>query len=433
MKLSKRTIVLGVLALALTAAVVRAVVVKRNQAQAAASTTQVQSQIELTPDDVIRAEPRDLVQSLPITGTIKAVNFAAIKARVAGEVKGFTVREGDAVKADQVLGRIDPVEYENRWQQAREQAEAAKSQLEIAQRQWQANKALVEQGFISKIALDNSQASLQGAVASYKAAVSGADVARKAYDDSILRAPFSGVIASRLAQAGERVAIDTKLLEVVDPSQLEVEVALSASDSIDVRVGQTAQLQVEDRPAVVHAKVKRVSPSAQAGTRSVLVFLSIDQPEGLRHGLFVKGTLDMTQTHSMVVPLTAVRTDRAQPYVQVVQGSGQELQVAHKTVQLGLRGHLATPLSASSDDADLWVQVTGLEEGSSVILGQLGSLREGLIVKQTASPTPKPGALAHHVVHPNQFAKPGAGHHGDVCLCGAGTVFVSTPANRPVP
>ena len=61
---------------------------------------------ELLPSDVIVAEPRDLVQSLPITGTIKAVNFAAIKARVAGEVKEFSVREGDAVTAGQVIANV---------------------------------------------------------------------------------------------------------------------------------------------------------------------------------------------------------------------------------------------------------------------------------------------------------------------------------------
>ena len=383
MKLKTRWIFIGLLALGLVGGLVRAVVVKRNQAQAAAQTAQVQSQIELLPSDVIVAEPRDLVQSLPITGTIKAVNFAAIKARVAGEVKEFSVREGDAVKAGQVLGRIDPTEYQNRWQQAREQAEAAKSQLEIAQRQWDTNKALVDQGFISKVALDNSQASLQGALASYKAAVSGADVARKALDDSVLRAPFAGVVASRLAQAGERVAIDTKLLEVVDPSQLEIEVALSASDSVDVRVGQTARLQVEDRAGWFKASVKRISPSAQAGTRSVLVFLALSATDGLRHGLFVKGSLGMSQTRALVVPLTAVRTDRAKPYVQTVQDGTTGPVVAHQTVELGARGNLAN--ATAQDDSELWVSVTGLSEGSKVILGQLGSLREGLSIVQNSN------------------------------------------------
>ena len=165
MKLSARWILLSVLVLALIAGAVRAISVKRQQAQAAASTVQVQNQIELRASDVLRVEPRELIQSLPITGTIKAVHFAAIKARVAGEVKAFTVREGDAVKAGQVLARIDPVEYQNRWEQAREQADAARAQRDIAQRQWDTNQALVAQGFIAKVALDNSQASLQAVAA----------------------------------------------------------------------------------------------------------------------------------------------------------------------------------------------------------------------------------------------------------------------------
>jgi len=188
----------------------------------------------------------------------------------------------------QPLVRVDPVEFESRWQQAREQAESAKSQLEIAQRQFDTNQALVAQGFIAKVALENSLASLRGAQASYQAAQAGAAVARKALDDSLLRAPFAGVVASRLAQVGERVALDAKILELVDPGKLEVEVALSAADSVDVRVGQQATLRVEGRAQAIQARVKRVSPSAQAATRSVLAFLELPAQEGLRHGLFVK-------------------------------------------------------------------------------------------------------------------------------------------------
>lgn len=380
MKLSARWILLSVLVLALIAGAVRAISVKRQQAQAAASTVQVQNQIELRASDVLRVEPRELIQSLPITGTIKAVHFAAIKARVAGEVKAFTVREGDAVKAGQVLARIDPVEYQNRWEQAREQADAARAQRDIAQRQWDTNQALVAQGFIAKVALDNSQASLQAAQASYRAAVAGAEVARKALDDASLRAPFDGVVASRLAQAGERVGVDVKLLELVDPSQLEVEVALSASDSVDVRIGQVAQLQVEDRPDTLTARVKRISPSAQAGSRSVLVFLALDAQPGLRHGLFVKGTLGTTQSRVLAVPLEAIRTDRARPYVQVVADE----QVVHRPVEMGLRG-----TEVNGRDANLiWVAVQGLNEGDTVLQGQLGPLREGLRVIQSGERKP---------------------------------------------
>ena len=305
-----------------------------------------------------------------------------IKARVAGELKEFNVREGDVVKAGQVLARIDPTEYQRRWQQAKDQADAAKAQMEIAQRQWDTNKALVDQGFIAKTALDNSLASYQGAVATHQAAIAGADVARKALDDAVLYAPFSGMVALRAAQAGERVNVDAKVLELVDLSQLEVEVPLSPSDSVDVRIGQVANLQVEDRPQTLQAKVKRISPSAQVGSRSVLVYLSIDQPTGLRHGLFAKGSLNLQRSKLLAVPLSAVRTERARPYVQVLETVGERTQVAHKLVSLGLRGS-----DASDSSSQTWIGVEGVSPGTSVLKGHVGALREGLQVKFTASPT----------------------------------------------
>jgi RND family efflux transporter MFP subunit len=317
---------------------------------------------------------------LPVSGTVKAVNYAVIKARVAGELKAVLAREGDAVKAGDVLARIDPTEYQQRWQQAAETASAAKAQMDIAQRAWDNNKALVEQGFISKAAMDNSVASYQGAVASHKAAIAGADVARKALDDATLRAPFAGIVSGRAAQVGERVGIDAKIMELVDLSQLEVEVPLSPSESMDVRVGQVASLQVEDRPNTVMAKVKRISPSAQTGSRSVLIYLALDKAEGLRHGLFAKGILGMGKSQMLAVPLSAVRTDRAQPYVQVVEQVGEQLQVMHKTVTLGVRG-----MDLAQPESETMVGVTGVAEGSTVLKSHVGALREGMVVKYTAA------------------------------------------------
>jgi RND family efflux transporter MFP subunit len=382
MKNKTRWLIIAVIVLALIAGIWRALASKRAQKEAAAAPAVVQTHIELANSDVLTASVRDITQGLAISGTVKALNYAVIKARVAGEIKDITVREGDAVTAGQVLARIDPTEYQRRWQQAQEQALAAKAQMEIAQRQWDINKALVAQGFISKIASDNSLASYQGALASHKAAIAGADVARKSLDDATLVAPFSGVIALRAAQLGERVSIDAKILELVDLRQLEVEAPLSPSDSIDVRVGQVATLQLEDRPTYVKAKVQRISPSAQAGSRSVMVYLRLDQPQGLRHGLFAKGTLGLGKSQVMAVPLSAVRSDRAQPYVQVVEKVGDTFQVAHKTVVVGVTGtDLAQP------ESEPWVGVTGLDAGSTVIKGQVGALRQGLAVTYTTLKT----------------------------------------------
>jgi len=378
MKIKTRHVVIAVILLALLAGIWRALSARRAQQQSASAIATTQTSIEIAQSDVLVIQERNLTQTLGVSGTVKALNYAVIKAKVAGELKEVTVREGDRVSAGQVLARIDPIEYQQRWNQLKEQAAAAKSQLEIAQRQWESNKALVDQGFISKVALDNSQASLQGAIASHRAAMAGADVARKALDDSVLVAPFAGVIAVRSAQPGERVGVDARVMELVDLSQLEIETPLTPSDSVDVRVGQTARIQIEDRPQFVSAKVKRISPSAQAGSRSVMVYLSIDSPEGLRHGLFAKGQIQLKTVKALSLPLSAIRTDRAKPYVQVVEKVGETLQVVHKTVELGLRG-----IDAQQPETETWVAVTGVSPNSQVLIGQVGSLREGLLVNFT--------------------------------------------------
>jgi len=390
LKLTPKRIIIALVVIALAGGIWRALSAKRTQQLAASDAAQTQGQIEFSQNDVFTAEVREITQGLAVSGTVKALNYAVIKARVAGEVKEIKVREGDSVTAGQVLARIDPLEYQRRFEQAQEQASAAKSQMEIAQRQWDTNKALVDQGFISKTALDNSLASFQGAVASHKAAIAGADVARKSLDDSVLRAPFSGVIAVRAAQLGERVGIDAKVLELVDLRQLEVEAPLSPSDSLDIKMGQTARLQIEDRADLVTAHVTRMSPSAQAGSRSVLVYLTLDKPAGLRHGLFAKGTLGLVNSQLLAVPLTSVRTDHPSPYVQVVEKVGEAMQVRHQTVEMGIRGN-----DASGKDPQDWVAVKGLAIGSVVLKGQVGAMREGMAVRfTTASPTASSPATA---------------------------------------
>lgn len=217
----------------------------QQQALAAASAGKAQGLVELAASDVVRAQTLEVVQGLPVSGSLKAFNSAVIKARVAGELQGLTVREGDYVKAGQVLARIDASEYQSRLRQAREQAESAKAQVDVVQRQYDNNKALVDQGFISKTALDASLANLNAAQSTYRAAQAATEVANKSVDDTVLKTPITGQVSQRLAQPGERVAVDTKIIEVVDLGRLELEATLSAADATKVAVGQSAELQIE--------------------------------------------------------------------------------------------------------------------------------------------------------------------------------------------
>jgi len=342
---------------------------KAQQAQLQEQTQrQQQTVIELQTSDLWTAKTQDLNQSLALTGTIKAVRSAVVKARVAGELQGLVVREGDTVQAGALLAQIDPTEYAARLQQAQLQADAAKTQVEIAQRAFDNNQALVKQGFISATALDTSAASLAGAQASYRAALAGADVARKALEDTHLRAPLAGLVSQRLAQPGERVSVDARIVEIVDLARLELEATVTPAESVAVRIGQTAQITVEGMTQAVKASVVRINPSTSAGSRAVTVYLALDPTPGLRHGLYAQGALQLGSQQGLAVPLTAVRTDKPAPYVQVLSNGT----VAHANVTLGSRSEV---------DGQTLVAVTGLAEGSQVLVASVGAVRAGTPVK----------------------------------------------------
>lgn len=330
-----------------------------------------QASVELGANDILKAQTVQLTQSLPISGALKAVNSAFVKAKVAGELQNLVVREGDSVKAGQVIGRIDTTEYQARLRQAQQQAESAKAQVDIAQRSLDNNKSLVEQGFISRTALDTSLNNVTAALANFKAAQANVDLAAKSLEDTALRAPIGGQIAQKLVQNGERIAVDTRVVEIVDLGTLELEAALAAGDSVKVKTGQTAQLAVEGMSQPVQAKVARVNPSTVAGSRSVLVYFSVAGTPGLRQGLFAQGTLHTGLVQALALPQDAVRSDKPKPYVQhIVDG-----RVAHQTVTTGATGER---------EGVTLIEVQGLGEGAEVLVGAVGTLREGTPVHRAA-------------------------------------------------
>lgn len=369
-------IVVTIIALmALGGAVARALVARR----AAPPPPPAPRQLQLAPGDVVVARRTELQTTLPVSGALKAVNTAFVKAKVAAEIRSLSVREGDPVTEGQLIGRLDDTEFQWRLRQAEDQAAAAQAQLDIAERTLANNRALVDQGFISRNALDTSLAGANGARASLNAAQAAIELARKSARDTELRAPLAGLVAQRLAQPGERVPIDGRIVEIVDLSRLELEAAVPPDDVVSLRVGQRARIDVDGLPQALGARVARINPSAQGGTRSVMAYLSLDASPALRQGLFGRGSVELQRHAALVVPASTLRSDQSRPYVLVVEGHSAQA----RRVELGRRGEADFGLGTEPA-----VELrSGLAEGQTVLRSSVGTLPPGAAV---ALPSPAP-------------------------------------------
>ncbi len=364
--------------LALSIGIGRALLARKHQQQAvqqAAAAAPVA--LRLQPAEVLTLQRRALPLGVPVSGVLEALQAASIKAYAAGTLQDLTVREGDSVQAGQVLARVDAADANARLRQAQQEAEAARAQRTIQERLHSNNQALVEQGFISQTALRTSDANLQSAQAQYQSALAQAEVARKAVADTVLRSPIAGQVALRLANNGERVAVETRVLEIVDLRQLQLQALLPPADSLQVRPGLAARLRLDGSPQEFAARVVRVSPRADAATRSVPVYLQLEPSPALvlRPGMFLQGQIDLapgTAQQPLALPLDTVYTDKPQPYVQVLQAGNGQQNIAHRSVTLGARALV---------DGRAWVEIEGLPEGSRIVAAGAGALREGTLVE----------------------------------------------------
>ncbi len=372
-------LLLALLMVAIALGVARALGKRKAQSEAAAAAAvaaQKAPVYQVPAQDLTTVQQLDLAQSVDISGSLKALQTAAIKARVSGEVRDITKREGDSVKAGEVVARIDSTEAQARVRQAEQQAKAAEAQVTIAKRTQDNNQSLVKQGFISATALDTSTSNLAAAQANHQAALAALDIARKALGDTTLRSPLSGQVSARMAQNGERVGVDARILEVIDLSGFELEAALAPADSVAVTLGHKAQLKIEGLDKPVEATVTRINPNVQAGSRSVLVYLRLPAVTGMRQGLFAQGKIVTGRLNALAIPLSAVRNDKPQPYIQIVQGG----KVAHVPVTLGRQGQLeGEPMLAIEG-------VAAASAGTPLLKAQAGLIREGTEVKLPAAP-----------------------------------------------
>jgi RND family efflux transporter MFP subunit len=328
---------------------------------------------ELSRRDVAVVEARPLALTLPLSGSLTPLAQATVKSKVSGVVLSTSVQEGMRVTAGQVIARLDDAEARARVAQAQAQLADASARLALAKKNQANSAALLKQNYIAQNAYDTTANAVDVAQAAVDSARAQLELARIALVDTSIRAPLSGTVSKRFAQAGEKLSPDSPVFSIVDLRQLTLDASVPASDIPRIKVGQDVQFQVDGFGQQHFAgKVVRINPSTETGSRAMLVYIGVDNPEGLlRAGMFAKGvvTTEKSAAHPLL-PITAVRKEKGEDVVYRVE-SGK---VVAQPVKLGLR----------NEDEGLVEALDGIAAGATVLALPLDGIKPGSLVKLPA-------------------------------------------------
>jgi len=322
--------------------------------------------LEFAAADVAFVEPRALTRWLPLSGTLQPVDQTTVKAKVSGEIRQVLVREGESVKAGQVIARFDTADLEAKLTDRIGALEASRAQLALAEKQRTQNQLLLKQKFISQTAYDTAESNLSVTQGTLKSNEAQAQLARNALRDAVVVAPLSGTVAKRHVQPGEKVSFDAPLVTIVDLGRLELQAMVPANDIPELNVGMAVEMAIEgfgDRR--FRGAVERINPTTEAGTRAIIVFIRVPNPDSaLRGGMFGTGKVTLsTGAPVPTLPTIAIRTEAGQNFVWTIEGG----KLARRIVTVGRR-----------DDTAGYVEIkTALPPGSPVLAAPFDNLKAG--------------------------------------------------------
>jgi RND family efflux transporter MFP subunit len=321
---------------------------------------------EFAPGDLVQLAREPLGRPIPVSGSVRPVLAATVRSKVAAEVAQIHVNEGDRVPAGQPLATLDTADLKARADREHAGLAEARARLDLARKNAANSKALLEKSFISQNAYDSAKSAVDVAEANLKSAEAQTAIAERALADAQVRAPFQGIVAKRFVNVGDKVAADMPVLQLVDLSRMELEAQLPLNEIPFVNVGQRIAFRVDGFPTREFAgKVERINPSAEAGSRSISIFVSIPNADGsLKGGMFANGVLNTAAgTEVDVIPAAALNEEGGQTFVYVLKNG----KVERRTLTLGVR----------NKERGLVEVREGLEQGVNVITAKAQGLKPG--------------------------------------------------------
>ena len=323
------------------------------------------------PENIAVARMDTLRSGPAISGTLSADREARLRAEMSGAVLATMVEQGERVNEGTVLGRIDDASVRDAALSARSAVAQATMAAEQATREWQRAKTLVAAGAIAERDVESADRANLGAQAQLADAKARLSSAEKMLRNTIIKAPFAGVVAERAVSPGDIVSPGSPMFTVIDPKSLRVAASVPASALEDVRVGSPVVFTVNGSDRVLEGRVLRVSPVVDPQTKQVLLLASVPSSAGgLVAGLFVEGRVASQKRVGVLLPENAIDQTGIAPTVMRLKGG----KVEKVDVQLGVR-----------DDALAALEVTtGITSGDTVLLGAARGISVGTMITVSA-------------------------------------------------
>jgi RND family efflux transporter MFP subunit len=352
----------------------------------------------------VAAVERPITRFLRVTGTLAAEEEAEVAAEVQGRVIATPVERGTRVTEKSDLIRIAPAEASAQAAEAEANAAQiegrlgltggspfdiervpevanAKANLDLAQSDFERTRMLFDRKLLSQAEFDQRSAQAEVARRQYdiarnaavqqyqalQAARARVNLAQKALADTVVRAPFSGVVGQRLVSVGDYVTRGTKVASVLRTNPLRVELTVPEQYSAEVAVGRAVSFEVDASPGKTFTgQVRYVSPALETNSRSLIVEAVVPNADGmLKPGSFATARIEQaTRSPGVLVPAAAVRTVGGTSRVFVVAGG----QVEERIVTVG------------QPEGDLIEIATGLKKDEIVATRNVAQLADGIRV-----------------------------------------------------
>jgi RND family efflux transporter MFP subunit len=312
---------------------------------------------------------RDTVVVGPaISGELRAEREATVRAEIGGSMTQVTVEEGQAVRRGALLGRIETRTLDDVRESAMSAVRSAENQLAVARREMERTETLVKAGALAARDLDVARNNVTAAEAQLADAKSRLASAERQIGDTVLRAPIDGVVSRRIVNAGDVVSVGSELFSIIDPSSMRLEASVPSDDLSRLRIGSTVEFTVRGYDQPFQGRIDRIAPQADAATRQVPIYVAIPNAGGrLVAGLFAEGRVVSESATGLVVPINAVNTTAAAPWVlRVTDGKTEQV-----TVSLGLQDPRTERVLVQS----------GVNEGDTLLRGAAQGITPGTPVQ----------------------------------------------------